>query len=485
MASAKFWYDHQWVEAEYEGFPAYAATMARLRLGIHNFCLTEWTPLSEGDNPTDQTGQQEYATAVYEELTLPLYPLADWLSTHWWNIFYEYWSEERQRHDAYYSIAFFQRHDLALADSGFAFPDLRLQPAIEDILAYWPGSDSGAFTASRTAHLQLRFIVEAAYRYLDTEHLKHSLASLIYKVVNRLEQKGITDTDLQEIWPEIQNADPHLAAADSNDPALFNFCRTAGALGRTPWELDEAEANTIIEIYQSLPEGIRDEFFHYVELDQLQDDAQALRQLLQQPETGGNKVFSHLKAALREDTSNNLAEVVPWERGYELARQTRQLLNISDPDFTYSTTEKLTESLGQAVHGNGYDPFIQQENLPHGVPALAIPDTEGHPLVQMGTTFGYDESRKFAFARSLGDWLLPETAQEAIVTHSYSKRQRLNRAFAAEFLVPAEHLRRQVQHSQVNSDDLFYLAKDHNVSTYLIEHQLENHDIASVVKPVG
>lgn len=69
---------------------------------------------------------------------------------------------------------------------------------------------------------------------------------------------------------------------------------------------------------------------------------------------------------------------------------------------------------------------------------------------------------------------------DAVLTRAPTHRQQRNRAFAAEFLAPAEALRQRVPHRIVHEDAVAELAETFCVSTVVIERQLENHRIAQV-----
>lgn len=54
------------------------------------------------------------------------------------------------------------------------------------------------------------------------------------------------------------------------------------------------------------------------------------------------------------------------------------------------------------------------------------------------------------------------------------------RAFAAEFLAPAEALRQRLGGEQVSPDEVEDLACDFDVSGYVVRHQIENHNLAQI-----
>ena len=91
-----------------------------------------------------------------------------------------------------------------------------------------------------------------------------------------------------------------------------------------------------------------------------------------------------------------------------------------------------------------------------------------------------DESRKFALCRGVFEYLTAGAREYAAVTGVRSERQQRNRAFAAEFLVPAGQLKERVCSETVTEDDLEVISEEFGVSAYVVRHQLENHRLATV-----
>ncbi len=69
-----------------------------------------------------------------------------------------------------------------------------------------------------------------------------------------------------------------------------------------------------------------------------------------------------------------------------------------------------------------------------------------------------------------------------MVTRAQSDRQKCSRAFAAELLAPAGAIRERVSRPGIASDDVDELAALFGVSSFVIQHQLENHRIASIIE---
>ena len=109
--------------------------------------------------------------------------------------------------------------------------------------------------------------------------------------------------------------------------------------------------------------------------------------------------------------------------------------------------------------------------------ALVGRDSHGYPRVVEKP--GRPDSRHYRLARAL--YFVPvaeASVSPRLITRSFTWDQQASRAFAAELLAPAEALRHLVD--ERNTDEsIANLAQEFNVSTWVIEHQLENHGIAS------
>ena len=89
-----------------------------------------------------------------------------------------------------------------------------------------------------------------------------------------------------------------------------------------------------------------------------------------------------------------------------------------------------------------------------------------------------EEAKKFAFCRGLFEYLTSQPGTPALISATHSERQKRNRAFAAEFLVPAALLKERLRGYTLDEEEVDDLAKIFRVSSYVIHHQIENHHLA-------
>ncbi|WP_295577113.1 hypothetical protein [uncultured Lamprocystis sp.] len=194
-----------------------------------------WARLSIRVDATTITRVNDYRSlGLRDRILIPLYPLAEWIATHWWSLLYEVQATGRDGYE--------RRHNLRFGREGFALPDLFIKPTGERALIEWralelPEARVG-FSAGGTRDLELASI-------------RDSLFDLIETLLARLDQEGVTDTGLHQEWRAIQAADEAEAA----------FCIAAARLGQDPYDLSEPEADAILAAANRLPVGWQDDFF--------------------------------------------------------------------------------------------------------------------------------------------------------------------------------------------------------------------------------
>ena len=163
----------------------------------------------------------------------------------------------------------------------------------------------------------------------------------------------------------------------------------------------------------------------------------------------------------------------PWRQGYEIAYDLRQRLNLNGDKLSSlpSLAKALqisTKQLGAAI--------VKTTALPRSLDALGATNSRQSPGFAISER--REEAIRFSFCRALFEYLTVPAGQPLIVTRARSERQKRNRAFAAEFLVPAELLREALPGPVVGDEDIDALAAGFGVSPSVVRHQIENHELA-------
>lgn len=242
-------------------------------------------------------------------------------------------------------------------------------------------------------------------------------------------------------------------------PAERAFCRTAGALGLSPYDLAEEQAQQISALLDLLPdEDARLDFGSAVPAESLGEAQLWTSSQLEQ--------FRHRNAVpgilqLREAcASDRNAKARPFRHGYALARIARERLGLAD-DTTIGGVEGLSRLLGAGG---------SLELSPEAPGALrAFQSFEGEAPTFIVEDEG-PRSSAFTLARGVGDFL-GFGKHASCVADLYTDRQAVGRAFAAEFMAP----RSAVVHMIEEEDEPISRIADHfGTSPSVIHRQYEN-----------
>jgi len=384
----------------------------------------------------------ESAQSVRDAIYAPAYPLAEWIALNWWPLMTECRSEPASGAN--------QRHNLRFAAEGFAWPDLEFVPEGRWVRAVWKPY---APTSSRVRFLEEGFAV------IEKKALAKALTEFVDRVMARLELQNVGPTALVEEWAAIRQANSEETA----------FCEAAGAMGLDPYNLPDPVADRLTQVSAMLPSEVLSEFFSAASSDQVHRQAAwiqgALQKLAKRPLT------SRLKGWLGR-YRDRLEDAEPWRQGYLLAhdfRQDAKLKHINSP-------LKLEQVWGTS---EGRLPVVVVAATDPVAEAIARFTNAQGPVVLMPRR--REESRRFALARSLCEYLCAAHDGAALLTTAATERQKRTRAFAAELLAPADGIRGLLSRARVSGDEIAEIAAHFRVSDWVIRHQLENHGLATAV----
>jgi len=393
----------------------------------------------------------QQSRTVREAVYLPLYPLAEWLVTNWWPLCFEIGSSERLKDPSY-----FGRHSLHAARDGYSLPPISFTALGDSVQISWQpellSTHSVEFFESGTVHVTL-------------ESFQQSLRKFIGAVAARLDEQQVTDTLLETEW----NVVNEMPAEEAE------FCILAAELGLDPFATDQETNERIIEVATRIPESMRREFFSVASLAELTREAREISGAVGSARENTAELRPVCDLRHRLDSRRMPDSLPPWTRGYTVARELRKTLglgNVPLPSF-----DTIADALG--VSADELESAIIDQPPTVVFDALVATNSRNSPA--FAVTRRPDTSARFQFCRGLYEFLSTADHGPWLVTKAPSDRQRRNRAFAAEFLAPAEAVREKVSGSVISGDEVEALATDFGVSSYVITHQLQNHRIATVV----
>ena len=420
----------EWHPSEGIIAPELAATFCRLEMWLGDQCLTRVEDKRAGG----------IRTGIY----CSAYPLAEWLATHWWilrqNVRYNDRAvRQLEATPTDEAIPYDDRHDLRGANDGFIWPACTIIPEGEQSFVAWrarpgPSSEPIAYLSSGTA-------------YVETNALSESFAGFIDAVIARLVAHGITQSVLQDEWHAISSADDQEAA----------FCNAAAALGLDPYDLDPRHADLLEALGKHLGDSVVLELARAADLRLLADDSRWLADAERSLATRSlsSSELAPFRGALSGATWS--FRTPPFIVGWDHARLAREALGW-DPD-NRADVESFVDLDRQHVEDAALlgAAMIRSDTL-----ALRV-SSEG------------DTTARFVAGRALWRGLHESPDKPFLITNAGTWSHKVERAFAAELLAPAEGIRKLIGETQVIDNETLYSLSTHfTVTPTLIRHQLEN-----------
>lgn len=430
-------FDFEWIDPGAARGAELRATWARFELLVDGEPVTRLSDLT--------------ARSVRSSLYLPLYPLAEWIATNWWFLFFEIEAPGRDSSGGY-----FNRHNIRSGAEGYAVPSVLISPTGGSVLLEW--------RPIRLASYRIEFLGEGSARFA-TAQVREFFANLIQVVLRRLDDLGLTSTLLHEEWKAISTADEE----------EVEFCAASAALGLHPYTLNDPAQQQILAVGHLVPAAVSEDFFATATFPFLSEQASRLIQaigLSRSNEADLRGIKRLQKAYARPATLGGS----PWQQGYGFAQRLRRDLGLNGQVLV--SLSDVANALSVSEHEMGASVFAIPEVR---APFDAVVDVNDAGSPGFVISKRREEAVKFAFCRGLFEYLSSPHGEPMLVTRTRSDKQKRNRAFAAEFLVPASALQQRLTGDIVGEEEVDDLAAEFHVAPHVIFHQLENHGIARIL----
>jgi len=429
----------EWLAADGIASADLAATFCRLEIWVGDRCVTRVEDRSSG--------------SVRDGIFCSAYPLAEWIATHWWSL---RWHVRAAIHHGDPTAAWAwgeprridQRHDARAAGDGFLWPELTIVPEGEQTLLAW--------SERRDASDPIRYVTSGV-RYLETDDVSRTLASFIESVIARLDACRVTETVLADEWSAIQKS----------DAAETAYCRAAAALGLDPYDVEPRVSALLEELGRTLGDALTTELAEAADVRLLSEDVRWIReaeQVLGESRPRASGVLTEFRTAMSATRVGGL--VPPYRAGWDQARLARKVLGAERTSAI--EIEKLV-----GIHGRpSLDPAVQ---------GLAMSRADALNVV-VGSRGGGKPSSRFLAGRALWRALIAAPDHAFLLTNATTWSHRVERAFSAELLAPAEGIRDQIGDARVvDAQTVDELARHFGVAGTLIRHQLDNQLQTTVV----
>ena len=418
-----------------------AATWARLEI------------TAAGRVVSDVVAKGSQRTGIYG----PVLPLAEWIVENWWSLLYEPSPSSplvSARKAPAWMRPWVHRHNLLAAREGMALPDATIVRDGDELVLMWapdpPQELNGAshFVGSGQVRVSTEDFSHAAVDLVD-----HTLARIL-DVVGECEEGSA----LANSWEAIQSA-----------KAEEEFiCRSVAVLGGDPYDPEDASdglLEKLTSLRASVPPELLTDLLEGTNVCDFRDTASWVEG---QAEFLGIGAPSAVEPAIAGWNGETSAHAI----GYRCAREVRKSLGLTQAD-------PITDLAGALVRGMGWDSDVTR----------IVPDTAStdglvgfsrlsRKPILLSRELGQHSSR-FAAARAAFFTATGTLRSGRLLTRAVTRPQRAGRAFAAEFLAPSAALAKRVR-GRIGEAEVLALAEEFNVSTRLIEHQIENHEIGTV-----
>ncbi len=363
----------------------------------------------------------------------PLGCVAQWLVGNWWRLFHEVGGAWPPR------PGFSEAHDFACIGEGYLLPSLTIAPTPEKMWLRW--------RPQRPRHSAIEF-TEQGEALVDRDMLEAAFGNVVEAVLDRLPDDDPEAELLRGEWSAIQ-------AVDQDER---EFCRAAALLGQDPFATPRELADQIIDFWERTATPLREDALAAASEQNLPRLADWLTDATQRVDGFGCGDWD----AFRRDLPQPSAQE-PYRRGYDLARAARAQLQPTELRYNFRSAG------AEAI------PWVVMQPPTRDIQGLVAAESPACTVAKDRET-----ARRFLLARALGDYLGRTMQGPAILSGLATDRQAQSRAFAAEFLAPAEALRRKLRSDRIPLDDVDDLADEFGVSSYVVRHQIENHNLAQI-----
>jgi hypothetical protein len=369
------------------------------------------------------------------------YHLAEWLTWNWWRLRWEPRSDA-----ADWALA----HAMTSIGEGYVWPNIEI----------WSDGVRTAIISKPSLRPDAK-----PFRYIGgpptivpSTVFEGALDAFIPRIVGRLRDEGVSDTNLDRVWRDV--------LGEREAPALAKRRRLEALMGRDPDSVDDDAVDVLVRDEGRLGETA------IVEV--AAERAQTLRKehgLLtatafdRMAETSG--FDSSVRDAVRlgsEVMLGRTADVPAWKLGAAAAQAIRQQERFGAAPISDSQLARMA--------GVGQDVLARE---PRRSASLSFTlDERTGPGSKVVLRSKWEAGRRFDLARLIGDRLLNPAGALHPATRAYTYRQKAQRAFAAELLSPFEAVDDMLggDYSPENQQDV---ADNFRVSPLTVNTLLKNH----------
>ena len=384
------------------GAPEEVATFGQLIITHEEACLTHGVSLIKG------------ADAYQEGPHISGCLLAEWIAWNWWRLRWEP-SPQGPATDNW-NFA----HCLSSIGGGYIWPNVIIandgfRCEITSTASQEPGSLSFHYLGL-PAPGKLTFPASK----FETE-----CSAFVEQVLDLCNEAGLRDTDLGQIWQELQ--------AERTDSELGSLRRLEALLGCDPGELPQTELAEHRQDAEILGAQAVDELAMEAGRNRQNGISRlSAREVVDQTASEGVEMRSSDAVAMSIPVPASWGNVPAWRLGVDLAADVRRQAGLGHDPISNTRLAELAGMTADAL-------TMLQSSAREWRPVSWVLQQNGNERIVFRTQ--RNESRRFDLARLIADRLFslsPCGQEESMLpaTRTYSYRQKAQRAFAGEFLSP-------------------------------------------------
>lgn len=376
--------------------------------------------------------RDEAARTTREVVRVSAYPLAMWLASSWWRL---RWECGRKGMDWRLS------HQLGGAGSGYVWPDVTFESDGELVHV----------VVQRPRRTQWEPIVylTSLRGTVPVDQFEAAVGGFIDVVLARLGEMGHLNSPLSQLWATVQS--------ERRDTAITASRRLESLLGfdaeQAPAELLAAYADgaarfgseAVAELAAMAANGTT-------------PDWDALSEALE----SGAQLHIKQYEELKSEAIRAAQEVgYPWQRGEHAARAVRGVLGLPRGPLTDNELDDWLGSNIAAEHPGEVAAALAKRTQADTCDLMVCYRTT-HPI-----------GRRFELARLLGDHFIAASPEDSLLaaTRAGTARQKVQRAFAAELLLPWEDLVESIG-DDPSDEAMETTARNYRVSPLLVRTRL-------------
>lgn len=379
--------------------------------------------------------EDAFVHRVRQSVHLSAYSLAEWLAWNWWRL---RWEPRRRSPD--WAMA----HRMATVGGGYVWPNVTITSDGERVAVI-------ARPTRPNAAEPLRYIADEAVT-VPASDFEAAVDAFLEQVRGQLDAEGVRGTNLDAIWREVlqERADPEAALRR----------KLEALLGRDPGEAEDAEVERFVEDGATLGAAAAAEVAATGEAVHA-DDFRALAVRAGQPIRLGDA------ARLSPEALRLLPRAGPaWLRGAGAAKALRRQEDLGQRPIS---DKRLSTIAGTASPLTA----VAGASTPLTFVLDAAPSREGIVVLRPRTRDG----RRFELSRLVGDRIaVDEHGLLHPATRADTYRQKLQRAFAAEFLAPFEAVQDMLD-GDLSDEAQETVAEHFAVSPWVVRTQLLNNGL--------